>query len=65
MFLNGEHLHWDVGHAASISAHASLPQFEANLRYSYDEAIAPIAYLFICFAHFVNEPLGRSFLQKA
>jgi hypothetical protein len=45
MFLNGEHLHWDAGHASSISAHASLPEFEANLRYSYHEAIAPIACL--------------------
>jgi hypothetical protein len=65
MFLNGEHLHWEAGQASRISARAPLPEFEANLRYSYHDAIAPIAYLFICFAHFVNDLLKRSTAPSA
>lgn len=62
---NGEYLHWDTSHASNIAARTALPQFEANLRYRYHEAVAPIAYFFICFAHFVDDSMKRSMAKSA
>jgi hypothetical protein len=64
MFINGEHLHWQEKHASSLSARAPMPRFQANLRYKYHESVAPIAYLFICFAFFVNDLLRRSITRR-
>jgi hypothetical protein len=65
MFVNGEYLHWDASHASNIAARTALPQFEANLRYRYHEAVAPIAYFFICFAHFADDLMKRSMAKSA